>query len=76
MKDDDSQQQRMHIVTKVGDSGVLRIEEEHLTMFQNLHNFPRIPILQEALGELEQDNGIDRLHFLINVGRKTYGVII
>ena len=62
--DDDSHQQRMHIVTGVGDSGVLRIEGEHLTMIQNLDNFPQIPILQEAFGELEQDNGIDRLPFL------------
>ena len=52
MKDDDSQQQRMHVVTK----------------FQNLklHNFPQIPILQAAYGdhELEQGNGIDGLPFL------------
>ena len=64
IKDDDSHQQRMHIITRVGDSGVLRIKGEHFTRTQNLHNFPRIPILQEAFGELEQDNGIDGLPFL------------
>ena len=64
IEDDDPHEQRMHIITRVGDNRVLRIEGEHLTMIQNLHNFPRIPILQEAFGELEQDNGIDGLPFL------------
>ena len=66
IEDDDSHQQKnlMHILIRVGDSGVLRIEGEHLTIIQNLHNFPQIPILQEGFGELEQDNGIDGLPFL------------